>query len=278
MKRIAAAFGILLLIAFAGWTRLEPSNTREWIPAQARSPGIERDGDRVVIRNVRNFAWPDSGPPTPVWDDRSYDLDALTSVWYVVAPFETDWRGPAHAFLSFEFGDGRFLSVSVEARRELGEEYSMVSGLLRRYELIYIFGDERDLIRSRVTRQKDEVFLYPVRASRERVRELFLDVVERAHSLETRPEFYGTLRNNCTTAILDHVNAIADAPLRWGLRILLPGYSDALALERGLLDVEGSIDSARVRHRINDDVRRFADLPDFSSRIREGRTPVPRAH
>ncbi len=270
MRRIVLAAGIVIgLAGLVAWNLPRPSNDRIWIEPHARTPAITRGDGRITIDGVRDFAWPDSGPPAPRWDVRSYDLDAIRDVAYIVTPFDTEWRGPAHAFLSFGFDDGSFLSVSVEARREVGEEYSMVQGMLKRFELIYVFGDERDLIGSRVLRQDDDVFLYPVKASRERVRALFLRIVERAEALSSRPEFYGTLRNNCTTAILGHVNAVADEPVRWGLRILLPGYSDALALERGLLDVAGPIEAARARHRINDKVRRFAGAADFSTRIRE---------
>ncbi len=37
-------------------------------------------------------------------------------------PFSRRWRGPAHAFVSFGFDDGQYLAISVEARREQGEQ------------------------------------------------------------------------------------------------------------------------------------------------------------
>jgi hypothetical protein len=149
----------------------------------------------------------------------------------------------------------------------------MVRGLLKRYEVIYVIGDERDLIGARVTAQQDELYLYPVRASRAAVRTLFVDVLERANAIADRPEFYGTLRNNCTTAILDHVNTVLDKPIKWGPRVLLPGYSDALALRHGLLETELSLEAARGRFYANERIRRFADAPDFSVRIREAPDP-----
>jgi hypothetical protein len=266
---VAIALVLAFLLAAAAWTSIQPSASRDWAAPHARAPRSHIDGSRVTIRDVRNFEFDSLGPTLQRWDERHYDLDALASVWYIVTPFDTDWRGPAHAFLSFGFDDGRFLAVSIEARRELGEEYSMVRGLLKRFEVIYVIGDERDLIGARVLAQHDELYLYPVRASRTAVRTLFLDVLERANALADRPEFYGTLRNNCTTAILDHVNAVMDSPIRWGPRVLLPGYSDALALRHGLLDTELSLEEARSRFHANERIRRFATAPDFSVRIRE---------
>jgi len=274
--RFTAALALVaacLLAATAAWSGIRPSAVRDWAEPHMRAPRARIDGSRVTIRDVRNFEFDSQGPTLLRWDERTYDLDALASVWYIVTPFDTDWRGPAHAFLSFGFDDGRFLAVSIEARREQGEEYSMVRGLLKGFELIYVFGDERDLIGARVLAQQDELYLYPVRATHSAMRGLFLDVLERANALAERPEFYGTLRNNCTTAILDHVNTVLDRPIRWGLRVLLPGYSDALALRHGLLDTELSLEAARDRFHANERIRRFADAPDFSARIRA--TPDP---
>ncbi|HEX6315747.1 MAG TPA: DUF4105 domain-containing protein [Gemmatimonadaceae bacterium] len=268
---VAGAFGVGAGIA---WSGVEARADRDWTEVHARAPRIERDGDRITIRDIRAFTWPAAGgEPLLRWEDRTYRVDDVATVWYVVAPFETDWRGPAHTFLSFGFDDGRFLAVSVEARRERGEEYSMLGGLLKRFELIYVIGDERDLVASRVLRQDDATLLYPVRASRDGARALFRSVLGRVEELEQRPEWYGTLRSNCTTAILRHVDDVIERPIRWGLRVLLPGYSDALALERGLLDTDLSLEQARHRFRINERVRRFADAPDFSARIREAPDP-----
>ena len=276
--------GILVLaaaltgLAAVGWTRIRPAADRDWIDLHARAPSLVRDGDRVTIRDVRTFDWPANGAdPILRWEDRTYSIDDVATVWFVVAPFETDWRGPAHTFLSFGFDDGRYLAVSVEARRERDEEYSMVGGMLKRYELIYILGDERDLIASRVLYQDDPTLLYPVRASREGAQALLRSILGRVDALHQQPEWYGTLRNNCTTAILRHADEVLEKPIGWSLRVLLPGYSDALALEHGLLDTDLPIDRAREAFRINERVRRFADAQDFSRRIREAPDPLANA-
>ena len=63
-----------------------------------------------------------------------------------------DRRGPAHAFVSFGFDDGGYVAISVEARREAGETYSPARGLMKQFEIMYVVGDERDLIGLRVAR------------------------------------------------------------------------------------------------------------------------------
>jgi hypothetical protein len=233
-------------------------------------PRATFEGSRVRIEGFRDWDWHSPSEPVARFETREYDLDRIESVWYVVAPFDREWRGPAHSFLSFGFADSQYVSISVEARREVGETYSIAGGLLKRFEILYVVGDERDLIGQRVFRNDDEVLVYPVRATHDAIRALFVEMLERANQLADQPEFYGTLRNNCTTNILRHVNRLAPEPIPFGPRVLLPGWSDGLALERGLLDTELPLAAARERFRVNDRVRRFIARPDFSTAIRGG--------
>jgi hypothetical protein len=107
-----------------------------------------------------------------------------------------------------------------------------------------------------------------VRATPEQARALFREMLARVNELNEEPEFYGTLRNNCTTNLLDHVNSIATRPIRYSRRIMLPGYSDEVAHERGLLDTDLPLAAARERFMINDRALRHARSGSFSTAIR----------
>jgi hypothetical protein len=266
-KPVVGLLGVAILTLTVGWSSVHPSHEREWLPEQRLMPRADFFDHFVTIHNVRDFRWGAAGPVRTEWQKRSYDLDAVESVWYILTPFARDRRGPAHAFVSFGFADGRFLAVSVEARRETGEAYSIAKGMLKRYELMYVVGDERDLIQLRAGRG-DDVFVYPVRASADQARALLVDMLERANQLYERPEFYGTLRNNCTTNLLAHVNTLTTEPIRYGRRILLPGYSDEVAFERGLIDTTLPLDSARARFRINERAATAIGRDDYSHAIR----------
>jgi hypothetical protein len=272
--RVIAPFGVVLVTAAFFWSRIPARNDRAWIPEQSRTARVHVDDQRVVVENIRNFDWSRTSAnadPEPRWETREYDLNAIESLWYILTPFEKDWRGPAHAFLSFGFSNGQFLAISVEARREIGETYSIAKGLLKRFELTYVVGDERDLIGLRVLRSDDDVYAYPVRATPQAVASLFLEMLTEANRLASNPVFYGSLRNNCTTRILNHVNRIAPERIPYSWRILLPGYSDAFAHERGLLDTNLPLDSARAAYLVSARVREYIREPDFSSLIRRAR-------
>ena len=267
-KQIVLAAAIVLVLAGWSWSRIKPSNQREWSQGQELLPHAVFAGDSVTIDNLRDFEYDTAGQVAqPRYRSQSYDLNKIENVWFVLAPFEPDNRGPAHSFLSFGFADSQFVAVSVEARKEKDETYSILKGVLKRYEIMYVIGTERDLVRLRVARG-DETYLYPIRASKDKVRRVFVQMLERANKLERDPEFYNTVTNNCTTNILKHANSVATKKIPYGRDVLLPGYADELAKKLGLLDTDLTIDEARKRFRINDRARRAYRDDQFSLRIR----------
>jgi len=265
---LLAAVCLLLLGGLALWARQRPSNARAWRPEQAVLPQVRFEGRLVHVRNVRDFTFRTADDFTPGYRDRTYDLDRLERVWFVLSPFNPDWRGPAHSFVTFSFSDSQFVSISVEARREADEKYSVLKGALRNYEIMYVVGEERDVIGLRAVTWNDPVYLYPVRATPEQAREMFVRMLRRAQALESEPEFYNTFLNNCTTNILDPVDEIAPGKVPFGWEVVLPGYSDGLAHERGLIDTDLPLEEARRKFRIDERAKAAAGDPAFSTRIR----------
>jgi hypothetical protein len=248
---------------------VRPRNDRPWVVQQARLPAVTFNGNIATVSGVRDFRYSSPERFVPAYDERRYDLDKLVSASFVLTPFSATWRGPAHSFVTFAFADSQFVSISVEARREEGETYGPAAGLLRQYELIYVIGDERDVIGQRASFGPYPVYLYPIRAPRERVRAVFVEMLRRADGLRTQPEFYNTLTNNCTSNVIAHVNHVAAHEIPGGIRTILPGYTDAVALELGLIDTDLDLARARDRFLINARARRAANAPDFSLRIRD---------
>lgn len=259
--------GVFLALAFA-WGRRHPSHDLAWQIPQAVLPEVEFAGDRVHIRNVRDFVWHSDTHFTPRYYDETYDLTRVERVWFVLSPFNPNWRGPAHSFVTFDFGGGEHLSISVEARREVGEDYSVWKGLLRSYELMYVIGSERDLIGLRAVTWDDPTYLYPTVASPEKARALLEVLLRRAEEVRQRPAFYNTIVRSCNSELRDAANLIADERIPYGIGVLLPGYSDELAHERGLIATDLNLEQARRRYRINERARAAADAQDFSRAIR----------
>lgn len=272
MKIIKYLTGVILItiVIVVGWAYLilNPSNERDWRTEHLVLPSVEFEDSLVHVRNVRNFRYPAGGDPVPGYYDATYDVSKIERVWFVLSPFLAEWRGPAHSFLSFEFSDSTFVSISVETRREKGSDYSFVKGALNQFELMYVIGDERDLIGLRVVTWEDPVYLYPMRATPGQVRELFVTMLTRAQQLGHEPEFYNTITNNCTTNIVDAVNVIATERIPYSLGIFLPGYSDKLSHRLGLINSDLPLEAARELYKVDESSAADLDSPDFSSRIR----------
>lgn len=250
-----------------GYFSIRPSNDRDWSPDQALLPWAELDGRRVHVHDIRNLHYRSVSDYDLAYYDHTFDLDGLRSGWFMVEPF-ADLGGAAHTLLSFGFEGDEYLAISVEIRKERGEEFSPWKGLLRQFELMYVVGDERDLLGLRANHRHDDVYLYPVRAPRERLEAVFVSMLERANRLRRKPEFYNTLTNTCTTNIVRHVNQLVPGRVPWSYKILLPGYADELAYEIGLLDTDLPFAEARRRFRINELAATYADRENFSVEIR----------
>ncbi len=68
-----------------------------------------------------------------------------------------------HTLVSFGFTDERYLCVSAEARRQAWQRYSPIWGLFRNYELMFVLGDERDIVRLRTNVCPEQIYMYRLR-------------------------------------------------------------------------------------------------------------------
>ncbi len=270
IKKIVAG---ITLISFCTYVFLiipkTPSNDRNWSVDQAILPNITKNGDMVTVQNVRNFSYASTTAYTPAYYTQTYDINKLKRVWYIVEPFNGE-KLAAHTFLSFEFENDIFLSVSVEIRKEKGEKFSALKGMLREYELMYVFADERDVVQLRSNHRKDIVYMYPVQTSAENVRALFTDIVTRAQTLEQNPEFYNTLTNNCMINIIRHVNTISPSKIPFTFAAIFPVYSDVVAHRLKLIPHDASVEEIRARYKINEKAEAAQGASDFSIQIRKG--------
>ena len=170
--------------------------------------------------------------------------------------------------LSFGVADGEHLVFSVEARLQKGQSYAAIGGALNEFELMYIVGTEKDLIRLRTDVRKVDVYLYPILATPPQVQKVFLAASARVNEIARQPEFYDTITNNCTTNIVDLINELRPGAIPQDIRVLLPGHSDRLAYDLGLLAVQGPFDQIKAASRINLAAQLNHDAYDFSQRIR----------
>jgi hypothetical protein len=172
--------------------------------------------------------------------------------------------------LTFGFEGGSYLTLSVGPRPEVGEGYAPIHSFFKAFELVYTFADERDLIALRTNYRREDVYMFPSTLSREKLRELLLDVLRRANELAEKPEFYMTISDNCTTALIRHLDDVRDKPIRCSIDLLLNGYIPRLAYERGDLPTDAPLEVVMQRYAISAKAQAAGVGPDFSQRIRKG--------
>lgn len=254
--------------------RFQASNERDWSPEMEQVPSASLEAGVVTLKNIRHNTYVSEDDFVVEYFDRKFNLSEIQSVDYIVVPFKI--KQIAHTMLSFGLQDGTYLTVSIEVRKEKGERYNPVLGMGRKFELLYLVGDERDLIRLRTEHRDAQVYVYPSVAAPEHAQALFLDVMERANQLALDPEFYHSIRNNCTTNLAGHVNEISSKKIRYGWRVLLPGLSAKYAYDLGLLDNRIPFEELTELALVNDLALEHRDAADFSQKIRARHSRVAR--
>jgi hypothetical protein len=157
----------------------------------------------------------------------------------------------------------------------VGEGFSPIASLFKQFELIYVVGDERDLVGVRTNHRREAVYLYRLNTSADDARRLLLVYLARINELADRPEFYHLLTNSCTINIVRYANAAGRAG-RIDMRHIRNGLVDGYLYRSGRMDTSLPFEELRRRSRINNAAEAAEDAPDFSQRIRQSLPTITR--
>lgn len=274
-NRAMAIIIVGVIIVFGMWQFVTPRNDRNWADNQQFLAESKIDDGIVLLKNVRNSEYQSETEFESRFQDLTFEVSEIKSVWFVVQHFS--WiEGLAHTFVTFEIDpaeegiENRYISLSVEIRRENDEAYSPFWGMFKRYELIYVVGEERDILGVRTHHRNDRIYLYKVNVSPEIAQTLFVRYSETIEQLLKRPRFYDTLFNNCTNNIIYQTNRIqADHIDPRTLQIVFPGYSDRYAFGRGLIGSKGlAFEQLQLESRIDEVAKSIPLDSNFSKRLR----------
>jgi hypothetical protein len=260
---VAGAIVVLLI----WWNGIHPSSDKDWAADVARMPHGEIAGNVLTLHDVRSFTFRSESDYDVLYETRSYDLSQIVGVDL----FLSYWGSPAiaHTIVSWEFANGDHLAISIETRKDKSQTYSAVAGFFKQYEIIYVAGDERDLVQLRTNHRAENVYLYRLAASPARARALLEDYLATMNDLAEHPAFYNALTDNCTTSIHTHVQHLnpSGSPLDW--RLLANGYLDEMLYEQGSVNASLPFPELRAKSSIDARAKAADGRPDFSARIRD---------
>lgn len=267
-----ACLGLFALV-LTWWLSLSPSNARDWLPDVARLPHAHIEGSQLTLENVRNFHY--RGSDTlfdEQWETRRYNLDQLVGLDIYLS----EWGAPgiAHTIMAWRFADAPPLAISIETRKERGEEYSAVRGFFRQYELYYVVADERDVIGVRARYRNERIRLFTLRADAASARRLLDGYLADINRLAGQPRWYNALTTNCTTVIFDNVRHVFGLHRILDWRVYANAHLPAMLQEQGSINTRLPYAELMQVSDITERVQLAGDGPDFSTRIRIG-LPIP---
>ncbi len=214
-----------------------PKKNANWEFGQEKTAQVFFNNDKVNIKNLRDFHWEEKNNTEKTnWKDVEFSLSDIIGLKMGVSHFSVH-SGIAHVFVVFEIKNGENIALSIESRREVGEDFSLKNGLTYEYENIYILATEKDLLDLRKIRN-EKIYLYPIKTSPKKAQKLFLQISEKVNKLNKNPEFYHLFFNNCTNQIANEVEKFSDIKFPFIEKTFLPGNSDKALFEMGLINTD----------------------------------------
>lgn len=283
-KGLAVFAGLWLAVVTWYWF-IPATNDGDWQPDVAQVATAAVDGDKLTVRNVRNFTYRSETDYDAKWEERTYDLTKLRALDLMFVY----WGSPliAHAIVSFEFEDAgapgglTYQCASIETRKLKGQGYSAVKGMFKQFALIYTIADERDVVGLRTHFRKEQVYVYRLGGTQQFRRAMLMSYMDRINAMAKEPEWYNALTSSCFTNVLFQSRAVNENPIPWwemiDSRVVLDGEFDTFLYEHQKINTGMPFDELKKRSLVNGKVDGAPIGPDFSLKIREGLPTRPGA-
>ena len=237
LKWLSFMLVLFCLISVLLYYFTTPKNNRDWTVEHAKLPLIQFQGDsnnpNIFVKDVRDFQWQSTNKIH--YKNMQFKLENIVELKAIVSHFSAISE-IAHVFMTFVLDDGRELGVSIEARREKGEPFSLQGGLFAQFEIIYVLASPEDLLGTRKI-SGDELHSYPIKESKEKAQELFLLIANKVNNLYKTPELYHLFFKNCTNQLVKNVSILTQEKYPWYFQTLAPGLTGRTLYELDLIDL-----------------------------------------
>ena len=192
---------------------------------------IEVKENKLYFENIRDMDYKNQ---LERYFDDFFDLDKLDKIILHSIPFGfRKWF--SHLILEFKFSDWKNIFLSVEARRQEGEWFSILKGLIPHYGLIFVWWTENDLIWLRKNIRKDKIYSWELNLYLEQAKKWLLYFVEKTNKLLEKPEYYNAITSNCTTNLYDALKKYSKKNIRFSWEIIFSAFVDRYLKKYGYM-------------------------------------------
>jgi len=217
----------------------EANNQRNWSTEHSRLAEVILDSDlnnsQITLKNVRDFDWLADDKKHYRYKEMNFQLKNITGLKAVVSHFSAISE-IAHVFIIFTLDNQQEFGISIEARREQGEDFSLYGGLFAKFEIIYLIATPEDLLSVR-KKNNEAVHIYPIKVSQEKAQELFLLLTNEINKLVNKPALYHLFFKNCTNQLVKNVSILTEKKYPWYFQTLAPGNTGRVLYDLGLIDL-----------------------------------------
>ncbi len=246
--------------------------SKQWIDIHATQPDARSDAARpgvFSLSNIRNITYhgEEFAHYTTEWLQGDYPVEEIVRVWFIENNYA---RCQSHIMLTFEFTGARFLTVSVEVRKENALDFEVWHVLYKTFHVFYILATEHDIVYLRTNIRKSPTYRYELNLTREQQQKLFVSICTAIHTTYDNNPVYKVFRTDCVNTLL--ANFIeAGIPVQkyfWD-------WSPTRVLYRSGLIQGGwqSLDEVYEKTLINERVKDSAQDGTFSRTLRDSDTP-----
>ncbi|MFM2414772.1 MAG: hypothetical protein RI911_465, partial [Candidatus Parcubacteria bacterium] len=157
--------------------------------------------DVFTLSNIRNITYrgEEFANYTTEWLQQKYDIRDLQKVWFI----ENNYASlQSHIMLTFEFSGSRFLSVSVEVRKENAQDFEVWHVLYKNFYVFYILATEYDIVYLRTNIRKSPTYRYELNLTPDQQKALFKSICSSMQATYDNNLLYKVFRSDCVTTLL----------------------------------------------------------------------------
>lgn len=203
---ISVCHARLFLLSYSKSTH-NMDTSKQWIDIHATQPDAHVHDGMYSLSHIRNITYrgEEFANYTTEWLSGDYSVHDIVKVWFIENNYA---RFQSHIMLTFEFVGGRFLTVSVEVRKENARDFEVWHVLYKTFHVFYILATEHDIVYLRTNIRKSPTYRYELNLTKEQREALFINICDSIHATYDNNPIYKVFRTDCVNTLLKNFREV----------------------------------------------------------------------